>query len=89
MVCMSKPIKLTERQWASIYNQIAKSHPSSVLLIRDKMKKVLGFTVRRHHGPDSVTGMYESALCLDFFDESKRTMFLLKYSEILHDAKKV
>lgn len=88
MVYMSKSIKLTERQWASIYNQIAKDHPSSVLLIRDKMKRVLGFTVRRHHGSSSVTDMYESVLYLDFFNESKRTMFLLKYSEILYDAKK-
>ena len=88
MVHMSKPIRVTERQWALIYNQIASTYPHSVLLIRDKMKQVLGFTTRRHHGPDPSTGMYESVLYLDFFDEPKRTMFLLKYSEILSDAKK-
>ena len=85
---MSKPVILTEGQWLDIYNIIAKNYPHSVLLIRDKMKEVLGFTVRRHrewvpeHGYDG-HGNYVETINLDFFNEPKRTMFLLRYSDII------
>jgi hypothetical protein len=45
---MTKPIVLSEGVWLKIYNQIARTHPPSVLLIRDKMREVLGFTSRTH-----------------------------------------
>jgi hypothetical protein len=90
---MSKPIVLTEAEWLKIYNQIAKTYPPSVLLIRDKMRSVLGFTSRTHETwSDSHvdindisyrTSWRESRIHLDFYNEPKRTMFLLKYSEYL------
>lgn len=58
------------------------------MLIREKMKVVLGFVVRKHRewipekGYDGY-GNWEETIKLDFYDESKRTMFLLKYSEFL------
>jgi hypothetical protein len=85
---MSKPLILSEKQWLDIYNIIAKIHPHSVLLIRDKMKETLGFTVRRHRewipeqGYDG-HGNYVETIRLDFFNEPKRTMFLLRYSDII------
>ena len=85
---MTKAITLTEDQWGKIYNLVAKHYPSSVLLIRDKMKETLGFTVRRHrewipaHGYDG-HGNYVETINLDFYNEPKRTMFLLKYSDII------
>jgi hypothetical protein len=45
---MTKPIILSEKNWLAIYNQIAKEYPPSVLLIRDRMRSVLGFTSRTH-----------------------------------------
>ena len=87
---MSKSIKLTEHQWLTIYHDIARNYPHSVLLIREKMKSVLGFTSRTHrewisegfiNGRDA--GRYEENIYLDFYSEPKRTMFLLKYSEYL------
>jgi hypothetical protein len=90
---MSKPIVLSEKAWLNIYNQIAKTYPPSVLLIRDKMRDVLGFTSRTHeewfeHQVDRKNVGYHSKYCvktvhLDFYSEPKRTMFLLKYSEYL------
>lgn len=90
---MSKPVVLSEAAWAKIYNQIAKNYPPSVLLIRDKMKSVLGFTPRIHESwMDSHVEIndvrYGTKWCfktvhLDFYSEPKRTMFLLKYSEYL------
>jgi hypothetical protein len=89
---MSKPVILTETQWAEIYDLIAKTYPHSMLLIRDRMKEVLGFTVRRHakwiryDGEDHefVPRHYSNEqIHLDFYNEPKRTMFLLRYSDII------
>ena len=92
---MSKSIVLTEGQWSKIYNLIAKTYPPSVLLIRDRMKEVLGFTVRRHEewidrNVESRdigygTKYRQETIHLDFYNEPKRTMFLLRYSDIIGD----
>jgi hypothetical protein len=94
---MTKAVILTEKQWLGVYNSIAKNYPHSVLLIRDKMKEVLGFTVRRHEAwfehvvpQDQRNVGYNTKYCvqtvhLDFYNEPKRTMFLLKYSDMLND----
>ena len=84
---MSKPIVLNLEQWAKLHTQLAKDTPASVMLIRDKMKTFLGFTVRRHTvwklDPDFGHKYPKETICLDFYNEPKRTMFLLKYSEYL------
>jgi hypothetical protein len=90
---MSRPIILSEAQWLKIYNHIAKTYPPSVLLIRNKMKEILGFTSRTHEEwidqeVDVKDIRYNTKYCiktihLDFYNEPKRTMFLLKYSEYL------
>lgn len=62
-------IKLTQAQWMIIRSQIAGEHPSSVLMIRPRMREVLGFTPRNQG----------NMVILDFFDESKKSWFVLKY----------
>lgn len=56
------------------------------------MRRVLGFTPRQERkwqledGPRGMYdgyGDYKQSVCLDFFDEQKRTMFLLKYGEYI------
>lgn len=47
-----------------------------------KMKDKLGFTVREHREWTEQKG-YITDIRLDFYNEPKRTMFLLKYSEYL------
>ena len=90
---MTKPVVLSETSWLKIYNQIAKEYPPSVLLIRDKMRSVLGFTSRTHESwIDSHVDINDvsygtkwrvTTIHLDFYSEPKRTMFLLKYSDII------
>jgi hypothetical protein len=90
---MSKSIVLSEAQWLKIYNHIAQNYPPSVLLIRNKMRSVLGFTSRTHQEwinqeVDVKDIRYKTkypitTVHLDFYNEPKRTMFLLKYSEYL------
>lgn len=62
-------------------------YPRTVFMLRDKMKRTLGFTVREHreYVPKMDGGYYENQIHLDFYSENKRTMFLLKYSEIISE----
>ncbi len=86
-----KALKLTEKQWLEIRREIDKQHPRSVSMVRWKMREVLGFTVREHtewlgyydnvSKEDKKVGRhgYKKSIHLDFYNESQRTMFLLKY----------
>jgi hypothetical protein len=82
-----KPIKLSEQDWAKLRYQLIQTQPKSVMLSREKMRRVLGFTDRKHtYWINEVNkwgdmGYQETEIHLDFFDESKRTFFLLKYTD--------
>ncbi len=90
-----KALKITLNDWQKILIEIAKHHPRSVWMIRTNMRKVLGFTPREHEewlgNYDEVNEQnrlssqygYKRTIHLDFYDESKRTMFLLKYSDLI------
>lgn len=79
---MSKPIVLTRDQWRKLKTHIQNDYSPGVLMIREKMRRVLGFVDRVHttyskeHGSDR-------HICLDFYDEPKRVMFLLKYGDYI------
>lgn len=92
---------LSLAKWEDLRNRLIDDHPASVMLIQEKMKSTLGFTVRRHgewvEGTDPYhvfnsyayeapsTRYYQEDIRLDFWDERKRTWFLLKYGEYLLD----
>ncbi len=80
-----KPVILTVKQWKTIRKLLQEEYPKTVFMLRDKMKRVLGFTVREHKAfiqkPDG--GYYDMQIHLDFYSENKRTMFLLKFSEVI------
>jgi hypothetical protein len=78
-----KAIQLTVDQWQRIRTELHEEYPKTVFMIRDKMKQVLGFTVREHSRWDAglVNKIFE--IHLDFYSENKRTMFLLKFSHII------
>lgn len=87
-----RPVKLTVEQWKQIREELHEEHPRTVFMIRDKMKRVLGFTVREHRawvdkpdtlGDDLNVGFYRFEIHLDFYSQNKRTMFLMKFSEVL------
>lgn len=81
-----KALKISSNQWQKILIEIAKHHPRSVWMVRPKMRKVLGFTPREHTEwiEDEYKTGYTTKIHLDFYDESKRTMFMLKYSEFIN-----
>ncbi len=90
-IIVSKAIKLTLAQWDDIQNSMKSDPriPKSSLLIRDKMKRHLGFTVREHREfvAKMDGGYYGTQIHLDFYNESKRTMFLLRYSDFINAQK--
>jgi hypothetical protein len=85
---MSRSIKLSASTWYKIHQQLICEYPASVMLIRTNMKKRLGFTVREHREwvPKMDGGYWDNnSIHLDFYNEPKRTLFLLKYSDYLND----
>lgn len=85
-----KAIILSESDWSKIKQMLEQTQPKSVMLTRWKMKKVLGFTPREHeewvvfdHTGDRERRMLKRSIHLDFYSEQQRTMFLLKYSELI------
>jgi hypothetical protein len=79
---MSKPIVLTQSKWYKLKERLISDHGLSVMMLTYRMKDKLGFTVREHREWTEQRG-YMTDIRLDFYNEPKRTMFLLKYSEYL------
>lgn len=84
---MSKPISLSQSQWKKLYDSLKKEVPISTLMIRSRMREHLGFTARDHAKWNQSYTEKIYTVELDFYSESKRTMFLLKYSDILSKTK--
>lgn len=83
---MTKPIEVSLKNWAKLEKKLRDDYPLSVSLIRDKMKKVLGFTSREYIGLSTATYPFtQKCIMLDFFSEKKRTFFIMKYGEYLND----
>ena len=86
-----KPIVLEEEQWLKLRHHLYQTQPRSVMLTRWKMRVILGFTDRLHtewiKKPNRYGGMgyTQRQIHLDFFDEAKRTFFLLKYTDWLNN----
>lgn len=89
---MSKALRMLPEQWTKLSERLKEEYPLSVCLISWKMKEVLGFTKREHQewipcGYDDQTGKpletYRTMVHLDFYEEKKKTWFLLKYGDYL------
>jgi hypothetical protein len=83
---MSKPIVISKSKWFRLKSKLLEDYPTSVVIIRQKSREVLGFVAREfeewnldHHDRFEK----KQDVRLDFYSEPKRTMFLLKYSEYL------
>ena len=86
---MSKPIVLSQSKWYKLKERLTTDHSPSVMMLSYRMKDKLGFTVREHREWTQQRG-YMVDIRLDFYNEPKRTMFMLKYSEYLeNDGKTV
>jgi len=88
---MSKPIELSHYQWKALSEQLQKDYPRSVMLIRSRMQSKLGFVVREYKDWDNNIGKYggyrKHCVMLDFYSESKRTFFMIKYSDYIQQER--
>jgi hypothetical protein len=84
---MTKPIEISSRQWNKLLLQLQKDYKPSTVLIRERMKTVLGFTPREYKDwGDEIGhrgGWRKNCIMLDFYSEKKRTFFIMKYSEYI------
>jgi hypothetical protein len=65
-------ITFSEREWDAVKETLAEDHGPTIMLLRNRCKETLGFTVRY--------GVYAAQeVHLDFFDDTKETWFRLRY----------
>ena len=69
--------------WKNISSDLSQRHPLSVMLIQRKMKETLGFCVRQYSYFDEREHLHKYKIALDFYDEKKKTMFLMTYGHYI------
>jgi len=84
---MTKPIEISHSQWSKLVNQLSQDYPRSTIMLRNKMKERLGFTIREYKDWDDSIGKYggwrKNCIMLDFYSEKKRTFFIMKYADYI------
>ena len=73
-------ITLTVKEWSRIRNQLRVEYADkpSIFMIRDTMRRELGFLPRFHRTYSEHRGT-EEVVYLDFYSDPSETMFRLKY----------
>ena len=77
-----KAVKMPMYKWHRLYARINQDYPN-IFLFRERTKNILGFTTREQFYRDGDGKNFEHRMCLDFFNEQQRTLFLLKYGDYL------
>jgi hypothetical protein len=78
---MAKSIKFTMGEWEQLKLKLVKENElkPSIFMIREVMKRELGFTTRMHRQWDPGMVNYQEHMLLDFWNDEKETFFRLKY----------
>ena len=78
---MAKSIKFTMGEWEQLKLKLVKENElkPSIFMIREVMKRELGFTTRMHRQWDPGMVNYQEHILLDFWNDEKETFFRLKY----------
>jgi hypothetical protein len=76
---MTKSLRITEDSWNIVRDDLRKKYGDSIM-INMVMKKKLNFT--RRYGEYDFPHRY---IYIDFFAEQSKTLFLLKYGEIINN----
>jgi len=75
-------IILSLQEWRIVQDSIIAEHGRSMVLLRDKMRRELGFTAREHTYKEDKFGIYYNVIReihLDFYSDAAETMFRLKW----------
>lgn len=72
---------LTEAEWTRIRKQLKAEYEwkPSIFIIREVMRRELGFTIRTHRAWNPGMVSYTEEVHLDFYDPAMETWFRLKY----------
>ena len=79
---MAKSIQFTMEEWLQLKLEMTKDQElekASVFMIREVMKRELGFTTRMHRQWDPGMVNFQEYVLLDFWNDEKETFFRLKY----------
>ena len=78
---MAKSIRFTVEEWEQLKLKLVKEHElkPSIFMIREVMKRELGFTTRTHREWTPEMVHYQEHILLDFWNDEKETFFRLKY----------
>lgn len=79
---MAKSIQFTMEEWVQLKLKMTKDQElekASVFMIREVMKRELGFTTRMHRQWDPGMVNFQEHVLLDFWNDEKETFFRLKY----------
>jgi hypothetical protein len=73
-------LTLTVSEWTKIRKQLKEEYPwkPSVVLIREVMRRELGFNIRYHREYTEQSGSVETII-VDFYNEAAESFFRLKY----------
>jgi hypothetical protein len=73
-------LTLTVKEWTKIRKQLKEEYAwkPSVTMIREVMKRELGFTIRYHRTYTEQRGS-EEVIYVDFYSETAESYFRLKY----------
>ena len=73
--------ELSQEEWDKIREQIRTEFGPSMIMLRSRMRDELGFTPRDHRVfvPKLSGGYWDTVVHIDFYTESARTWFLLKF----------
>jgi hypothetical protein len=76
-----KHLELTQDEWHRVRERIRDMFGNSMLMLRGRMKRELGFTPRDHRKwvPKMDGGYHDVVVHIDFYTEEARTFFMLSY----------
>ena len=76
-----KHIEITEAEWENIRQQIREEFGTTMVLIRSRMQRELGFTPRNHMiwKQGKMSFYPTSVVHIDFYNEEAKIWFTLKY----------
>jgi hypothetical protein len=75
-----KTLTITPSQWKRLLAQLQQDYGPTIVLLRDRRRRELGFVDRQYWHRNS-KGHSTLDICLDFYDNGLKAWFLIKYSE--------
>lgn len=82
---MIHSIYVSDSNWEILKSRLISEHGRKILMLREKCRAKLGFTVRYHSAwvCNDSRWQKKDSIYLDFYDPSYQLIFFMKYSDII------